>query len=116
MRGPLGRYLLNVSTAAEQCSKVLCGWRGRCLRRDAEADVYLHLNPLTHLIQEQGGRLRVRGQLGVWDQRRLREDFQCQCYTGHHGEDCSQRSGATAICHICLPGLTLPLFILALLH
>ncbi|XP_041944248.1 hyaluronidase-2 [Alosa pseudoharengus] len=120
LRGPLGRYLLNVSTAAEQCSKALCGWRGRCLRRNAETDAYLHLNPLTHSIQEQGGRLHVRGQLGTQDQLRLRESFQCQCYTGHRGEDCSQkepgRNHAASVWRVWLPSFMLPLVLLTLLH
>lgn len=120
LRGPLGRYLLNVSTAAEQCSRALCGWRGRCLRRNADTDTYLHLNPVTHGIQEVGGRLRVRGQLGAKDLHQLRTDFRCQCYTGHKGEDCaskeSGRNKAASMWHTWLPNLTLPLFLLALLH
>ncbi|KAL2091277.1 hypothetical protein ACEWY4_013540 [Coilia grayii] len=120
LRGHLGRYLLNVSTAAEQCSSALCGWRGRCLRRHPETNAYLHLNPLTHSIQEQGGRLRVRGQLGAQDLQRLRKDFQCQCYTGHRGEACAQRqpgrNRATSVWRVWFPAFILPLLLLALLY
>ncbi|KAG5274265.1 hypothetical protein AALO_G00134180 [Alosa alosa] len=106
LRGPLGRYLLNVSTAAEQCSQALCGWHGRCLRRIANTDTYLHLDPLTHSIQEQGGRLRVLrtgGEPGAEEERsHWAQDFRCQCYSGYQGEDCAmqdpqqQRGGAVS--------------------
>ncbi|XP_031424153.1 hyaluronidase-2 isoform X2 [Clupea harengus] len=104
LSGPLGRYLLNVSTAAEQCSQALCGWHGRCLRRNPDTDTYLHLSPLTHSIQEQRGRLRVLRVGGEHDageeRRRWDEDFRCQCYSGYQGEGCAvqdpqqQRGGA----------------------
>ncbi|KAI4894421.1 hypothetical protein NFI96_030275, partial [Prochilodus magdalenae] len=91
LRNSLGRYLLNVSSAAEQCSRFLCGFRGRCLRRRPDTDTYLHLSPHTHKLELQDGRLVVRGQMGADEQARLQEDFQCQCYTGYTGSGCTQR-------------------------
>ncbi|XP_030632121.1 hyaluronidase-2 [Chanos chanos] len=119
LKGPLGRYLLNVSTAAEQCSETLCGSRGRCLRRHPDADTYLHLSPLTHSIESQMGRLSVKGQLGPKEQARLREEFQCQCYSGYTSEWCTQREAgnrATPVWRVWLPSLVLPVVLLSLMH
>ncbi|XP_067229611.1 hyaluronidase-2 [Chanodichthys erythropterus] len=88
LRGPLGRYLLNVSTAAEQCSRFLCGFHGRCLRRHPDTDTYLHLDPQTHTIVGQGSDLKVKGEVSVEELRRMMEDFKCQCYSGYQGERC----------------------------
>ncbi|RVE73440.1 hypothetical protein OJAV_G00046890 [Oryzias javanicus] len=90
VRGTLSPYLLNVSTAAELCSQTLCSSHGRCLRKDPDSDVYLHLNPLTHSIQRQNGKLTVSGELGESDKLSLQTDFQCQCYSGFQGESCDQ--------------------------
>uniref|UniRef100_A0A673JDN1 Hyaluronidase n=1 Tax=Sinocyclocheilus rhinocerous TaxID=307959 RepID=A0A673JDN1_9TELE len=86
LRGPLGLYLLNVSTAAEHCSRFLCSSHGRCLRRHPDTDTYLHLDPQTHTIVGQGSELRVKGDLSVEEQQRMSEDFQCQCFSGYQGE------------------------------
>uniref|UniRef100_A0A8C1S8C1 Hyaluronidase n=1 Tax=Cyprinus carpio TaxID=7962 RepID=A0A8C1S8C1_CYPCA len=88
LRGPLGHYLLNVSTAAEQCSRFLCSSHGRCLRRHPDTDTYLHLDPQTHTIVGEGSELRVKGDVSVEEQRRMSEDFQCQCFSGYQGERC----------------------------
>lgn len=92
LHDPLSRYLLNVSTAAERCSQALCGFRGRCLRRNPDSDVYLHLSPLTHTISSsRRGRPQVSGQLGEAEESRLRAEFRCQCYGGYEGESCERR-------------------------
>ncbi|XP_029991346.1 hyaluronidase-2 [Sphaeramia orbicularis] len=90
LRGPLGKYLLNVSTAAELCSQTLCGSHGRCLRKNPDSDVYLHLNPLTHSVISQSGRLTVSGELGEAEKMSFQTEFQCQCYSGYQGEGCDQ--------------------------
>ncbi|KAJ3602019.1 hypothetical protein NHX12_029779 [Muraenolepis orangiensis] len=59
--GPLGRYLVNVSNSAEQCSVLLCHSHGRCLRRFPDTDTYLHLSPASHSITMQGGRWKRMG-------------------------------------------------------
>ncbi|XP_037535301.1 hyaluronidase-2 [Nematolebias whitei] len=91
LRGTLSQYLLNVSTAAELCSQTLCGSHGRCLRKDPDSDVYLHLNPLTHSFKRQNGRLAVTGELGEEDEVRFQTDFQCQCFSGFLGAVCDEK-------------------------
>lgn len=90
IQDPLGKYLLNVSMAAELCSQTLCGSHGRCLRRNPDTDVYLHLSYLTHSISSQNGKLKVSGALDEAEKLRFGRDFQCQCYSGHQGETCEQ--------------------------
>ncbi|KAM9799948.1 hyaluronidase-2 isoform X1 [Syngnathus typhle] len=91
LRGPLGKYLLNVSTAAEVCSQALCASHGRCLRRDPDADVYLHLNPATHSLRVgPGGKLEVVAQPVQGDSAGFAGGFQCQCYNGFEGERCEK--------------------------
>ncbi|XP_071388208.1 hyaluronidase-2 [Centroberyx affinis] len=120
LRGPLGRYLLNVSTAAEQCSRTLCRSHGRCLRRISDSDVYLHLSPLTHSITSQGGRLKVTGLPGQGELAGFRTHFQCQCYSGYRGEACAQKekgqNRASSVLGIWPLCLILPLGLLTLLH
>ncbi|XP_066528038.1 hyaluronidase-2 [Hoplias malabaricus] len=98
--GSLGRYLLNVSSAAEQCSRHLCGYRGRCLRRQPDTDTYLHLSADTHKLELREDKLALRGQMSQDDIARLRQDFQCQCYTGYRGNSCTEnlsRSTASSV-------------------
>ncbi|XP_015203814.2 hyaluronidase-2 [Lepisosteus oculatus] len=91
LRGALGRYLVNVSTAAEQCSKARCSAQGRCLRRNPNTDTYLHLSPQSFSIQREGGRLQAQGLLTAGERDYFQREFQCQCYSGHRGESCAQR-------------------------
>ncbi|KAF7665691.1 hypothetical protein LDENG_00135090 [Lucifuga dentata] len=91
LRGPLGKYLLNVSTAAELCSRTLCGSHGRCLRKNPDSDVYLHLNPLSHTIISQRGKLTVSGELDEAEKMSFQKDFQCQCYSGCQGDSCDEK-------------------------
>ncbi|XP_048878866.1 hyaluronidase-2-like [Brienomyrus brachyistius] len=93
LQGPLGTYLLNVTTAAQHCSQSRCSSRGRCLRRLADADSYLHLNPQSFSLESTGRRLQVRGQLGAGDRETFKRDFQCQCYSGYQGDSCSREIG-----------------------
>ncbi|KAM9859501.1 hyaluronidase-2 [Aulostomus maculatus] len=120
LQGLLGQYLLNVSTAAEQCSQLLCKSYGRCQRKLPDTDVYLHLSPLTHSITSQGGQLKVTGKPGKPELALFRAHFQCQCYSGYRGEACAQKEpgqnrapsvlGTWPLC------LLLPLGLLSLLH
>lgn len=120
LKGPLGRYLLNVSTAAEQCSQELCKSHGRCLRQVQDSDVYLHLSPLTHKISSQHGKLEVTGAPGQAELAVFHTQFKCQCYSGYRGDNCVQKEkgknrassvlGTSSLC------LLLPLALLALLH
>lgn len=120
LQDSLGRYLLNVSTAAELCSETLCKFHGRCLRKVPDQDVYLHLSPLSHTIVRQNGQLKVRGAAGKVELTLFRTHFKCQCYTGYQGEGCAQRaqgrnkaSSVIGVWYICL---LLPLGLLTLLH
>ncbi|XP_071350370.1 hyaluronidase-2 [Trachinotus anak] len=90
LRGPLSQYLFNVSTAAELCSQTLCASHGRCLRKNPDSDVYLHLNSLTHSIVRENGKLAVTGELGEAVVTSFQTNFQCQCYSGYQGEGCDQ--------------------------
>lgn len=120
LKGSLGRYLLNVSTAVELCSETLCKFHGRCLRKVPDQEVYLHLSPSSHSIVSQGGQLKVRRTAGKTDLTYFRNHFQCQCYTGYWGEGCTQRergqnkaSSVMKAWHICL---LFPVGLLTLLH
>ncbi|XP_052395067.1 hyaluronidase-2 isoform X1 [Carassius gibelio] len=119
LRGPLGRYLLNVTSAAEQCSRNLCGFHGRCLRKHPDTDTYLHLSSNTHSIERQGSTLKVSGQMGEEELSRVRDEFQCQCYNGYTGDDCSQRevgNRAALVWTTFLQVLLLPLLLMGFLH
>lgn len=120
LRGPLGRYLLNVTSAAEQCSRKLCNFHGRCLRRQSDTDTYLHLNPNTHSIEPQGNVLKVSGQMGTDELNRLQKEFQCQCYNNYIGEDCNHQivpeNRGMVFWTTWLQVLLLPLVLLGFLH
>ncbi|XP_075430296.1 hyaluronidase-2 isoform X2 [Ascaphus truei] len=104
----LGRYIVNVTTAAELCSHTLCGGNGRCLRRGNNTDAYLHLNPASFRIERGADGLRAQGQLSAEDARALRLQFRCQCYVDWFGTSCgtqrhSQNNAAatgSAGCHV----------------
>ncbi|XP_072277069.1 hyaluronidase-2-like [Pyxicephalus adspersus] len=82
----LGRYIVNVTTAATLCSQVLCGGNGRCLRKENTTNAFLHLNPANFCIVRapSGSNASVpmwaEGQLSPEDINLLRSQFQCQCY------------------------------------
>ncbi|XP_029455445.1 hyaluronidase-3-like [Rhinatrema bivittatum] len=53
----LGKYIVNVTVAAEACSARLCSRNGRCARRDPEnLNAFLHLHPQSfHIAPADGG-------------------------------------------------------------
>ncbi|XP_077307099.1 hyaluronidase-2-like [Lithobates pipiens] len=87
----LGQYIVNVTTAASLCSRVLCGGNGRCLRQANVTDAFLHLNPANFLIVKAppGSNVSVplwaEGQLSSEDIALLNAQFQCQCYLDSPG-------------------------------
>ncbi|KAK2861982.1 hypothetical protein Q5P01_001515 [Channa striata] len=91
LQGPLSKYLLNISTAAELCSQTLCGSHGRCLRKNPDSNVYLHLNPTSHTIVGEGSKQKVIGELGEAEMMSFKTEFQCQCYSGYQGNSCDLR-------------------------
>lgn len=120
LRGPLGRYLLNVSTAAEQCSQVLCSSHGRCLRKLPDSDTYLHLSSSTHSITRQDGRFKVTAVPGQGKLVEFGTHFQCQCYGGYRGKDCARsekgQNKASSVLGTWPLSLIFPLGLLTLLH
>ncbi|XP_041445039.1 hyaluronidase 2 L homeolog isoform X1 [Xenopus laevis] len=121
----LGRYIVNVTTAAELCSQSLCNGNGRCLRQDNITDAFLHLNSANFQIvsapkDSQGPSLRAEGKLSAEDIAVLRSQFRCQCYVDWYGDSCGfQRrtnggAVATGPCGIVLV-VSLVALILALL-
>uniref|UniRef100_A0A8C3QHY2 Hyaluronidase n=1 Tax=Cyanoderma ruficeps TaxID=181631 RepID=A0A8C3QHY2_9PASS len=67
VEGPLGHYIVNVTTSAELCSQSLCSGHGRCVRQDS-----------------QQGYLLEPGE----DISKLAGKFTCQCYDKWQGPRC----------------------------
>lgn len=93
----LGRYLVNVTTAATLCSQALCSSRGRCQRKDPRSGAYLHLDPASWKVVSGGGARaggghRAVGQMGAQEARRMQARFECQCFQGWTGESCSKHT------------------------
>uniref|UniRef100_A0A672FGK7 Hyaluronidase n=1 Tax=Salarias fasciatus TaxID=181472 RepID=A0A672FGK7_SALFA len=80
----MNQYILNVSTAAGLCSRALCQGRGRCVRKQWDEDVYLHLDPHRYQIlrRRRGGPLSVSGSLSQADVFWFDQHFDCMCYSG----------------------------------
>ncbi|NXC35663.1 HYAL2 protein, partial [Campylorhamphus procurvoides] len=99
LEGDLGLYIVNVTTAAELCSKTLCQDHGRCLRQDSTADVFLHLNSSNFQLRRRDEDHPDRplfwaeGQLSSADILFLRTHFQCHCYQGWQGSSCQTPAG-----------------------
>ncbi|XP_044050031.1 hyaluronidase-4 isoform X2 [Siniperca chuatsi] len=89
LRHRLGRYITNVTRAAEVCSDFLCQGNGRCVRRDPLARHYLHLSAKSYHIQPSvDGHFAVTGWHSQHELQLLTERFRCHCYEGHEGESC----------------------------
>lgn len=89
LRHRLGKYITNVTRAAEFCSDFLCQGNGRCVRRDPRAQHYLHLSAKSHRIRlSEDGDFAVTGWHSQYEQQLLAERFHCHCYEGHEGENC----------------------------
>uniref|UniRef100_A0A8D2NWT9 Hyaluronidase n=1 Tax=Zosterops lateralis melanops TaxID=1220523 RepID=A0A8D2NWT9_ZOSLA len=65
--GPLGHYVINVTSAAKLCSKVLCKKNGRCIRKNSDSSAYLHFLESIEAMKQR---------------------FICQCYQGWTGIFC----------------------------
>lgn len=91
LRHRLGRYITNVTHAAELCSDFLCQRNGRCVRRDPLAHHYLHLSARSHRIRPApDGGFAVSGDPSPQELRLLARRFRCHCYEGHDGERCDR--------------------------
>ncbi|XP_075039960.1 hyaluronidase-2-like isoform X2 [Mixophyes fleayi] len=99
----LGKYIVNVTTAAELCGQTLCSGNGRCLRQENNTDAFLHLNPANFRIVRGPNStvpLWAEGRLSTEDIHLLRLQFRCQCYVDWYGGSCetarSPRNNARA--------------------
>ncbi|XP_034443857.1 hyaluronoglucosaminidase 6 isoform X1 [Hippoglossus hippoglossus] len=90
--GPLGHYVINVTSAAKLCSKALCKKNGRCVRKSLDSNAYLHLNPRFFHIHRRptprGPHFHVSGHLNNYDILDMKNKFTCQCYQGWTGVHC----------------------------
>ncbi|NXS19117.1 HYAL Hyaluronidase, partial [Mystacornis crossleyi] len=90
--GPLGHYVINVTSAAKLCSKVLCKKNGRCIRKNSDSSAYLHLSPTDFKIHdrhsERGPRFQVTGEPSLESIEAMKQRFICQCYQGWTGIFC----------------------------
>ncbi|XP_068172507.1 hyaluronidase-like [Antennarius striatus] len=91
----LGRYVVNVTSAATLCSLTLCSSHGRCQRKDPSSKAYLHLDPAVWKVvseRRQGARksYRVLGRMKSHEVKLMKSEFQCRCYQGWGGESCSK--------------------------
>lgn len=87
-------YVVNVSWATQYCSTARCHDHGRCLRRNPNANTFLHLSASSFRLvpgREPGEpQLRPEGELSRADLDHLQKHFRCQCYLGWGGERCQQ--------------------------
>ncbi|XP_069822643.1 hyaluronidase-1 [Dendropsophus ebraccatus] len=89
----LGMYVVNVTSSALLCSQAICTGNGRCVRRDLSSEAQLHLNPSSFSISKnlKGGGFLLSGQATKMDILYMAAHFQCRCYPGWKGTDCSQK-------------------------
>ncbi|NXO00266.1 HYAL2 protein, partial [Rhinopomastus cyanomelas] len=107
LEGDLGRYIANVTRAAQLCSLKLCQGQGRCLRQDSTANVFLHLNSTSFQLRRRVEDSPLHhplywadGDLSPADIVYLRTHFHCHCYQGWQGSDCQVPAGP----HSAAPG------------
>nr|XP_006127702.2 hyaluronidase-4-like isoform X3 [Pelodiscus sinensis] len=98
----LGPYIVNVTTAAKLCSRFVCNNHGRCFRRQADSDSYLHLDASSFQIHVEsaahGPRVSVKGVLTSQQKGRMRQEFLCHCYRGWRGKHCRSRGQSHQLC------------------
>ncbi|XP_030633556.1 hyaluronidase-1 [Chanos chanos] len=97
----LGRYVVNITTAAALCSRSMCTSQGRCVRRDPGSKAYLHLDPGAWAIFSQkerpgsgllsaGPSYTVVRKPSPVQEKDFSAEFMCQCYPGWAGEHCEK--------------------------
>lgn len=92
INGPLGQYIVNVTSATKLCSKHLCKKHGRCVRKNIDSKAYLHLDPESFSIRTNSEgkqpRFSVQGKLNSINLKYMKNKFMCQCYEGWVGFAC----------------------------
>ncbi|XP_048878658.1 hyaluronidase-5-like [Brienomyrus brachyistius] len=78
----LNPYIANVTAASRLCSESLCQGNGRCIRKDYNSDVYLHLNPAGFSVRKSNGKYVAVGIPTLSDLTYFSDHFTCQCYAG----------------------------------
>ncbi|NXX49594.1 HYAL1 protein, partial [Tricholaema leucomelas] len=87
VEGPLGHYIVNVTTSADLCSQSLCSGRGRCVRQENKWG-FLHLDPFHFAIDLQASKPWLVAQSLESNISRLAKEFRCQCYNKWRGPQC----------------------------
>ncbi|KAM4651073.1 hyaluronidase-1-like isoform 1-T3 [Discoglossus pictus] len=92
----LGQYVVNVTSGAVLCSQAVCSGNGRCVRKDLTSDVHLHLHPTSFQIEKnlQTKGFVVSGRVTKQDITYLETHFQCRCYPGWTGAECTEKKGS----------------------
>ncbi|KAL1781976.1 Hyaluronidase-2 [Sigmodon hispidus] len=87
-------YVVNVSWATQYCSWTQCHGHGRCVRRNPNANTFLHLSASSFRLvpgrAPKEPQLRPEGELSDADLNYLQTHFRCQCYLGWGGEQCQR--------------------------
>ncbi|XP_056596246.1 hyaluronidase-5-like [Triplophysa dalaica] len=82
-------YITNVTAAAKLCSSMLCQNNGRCVRKNPQSNIYLHLNPNHFNILKVRGKYLAVGTPSLSDITNFVDNFICQCYAG---QKCSAKT------------------------
>ncbi|XP_040890885.1 hyaluronidase-1 [Toxotes jaculatrix] len=91
----LGPYLVNITSAATLCSKTLCSSQGRCQRKNLNSRAYLHLDSAVWKVMSEKRpdgvkSYRVLGQMKAHEVTFMKSEFQCKCFPGWGGDNCSK--------------------------
>jgi hyaluronoglucosaminidase len=94
IRGPLGSYAVNVTSAAKLCSQSLCNNHGRCVRKTPESFSYLHMPESSSKKYSPNKRLIfvISKESKLKTTMDMKNGFVCHCYYGWHGESCYHHS------------------------
>lgn len=88
----LGPYVINITTSAKLCSRVVCSENGRCVRQATHPEAFLHLSPASFTIRKHPGdhQFIVRGKLSKEELVEMTKEFKCHCYSGWEGSQCEK--------------------------
>ncbi|XP_012617536.1 hyaluronidase-4-like isoform X1 [Microcebus murinus] len=94
IQGSLGHYVVNVTSAAELCSKSLCNNHGRCVRKTPESSSYLHMPESSgkKYVQNKSFRFIISENIKLKVITDMKNGFVCHCYYGWHGQSCHSQT------------------------